>query len=69
MVPDITKNVHRFARDETGINTPAIGNDERRKWNGFYVRPQPDLLPGGEGQVEGGRKIIICVPGQNYFKP
>jgi hypothetical protein len=26
MVPDITKNVHRFARDETGINTANGGN-------------------------------------------
>ena len=27
----------------------AVRNDKRRKWNGFYVRPQPDLLPRGEG--------------------
>ena len=27
----------------------AVRNDKRRKWNGFYVHPHPDLLPRGEG--------------------
>jgi hypothetical protein len=25
----------------------AVRNDKRWKWNGFYVRPHPDLLPPG----------------------